>query len=214
MVLFVIWIYNIMFGLLPVFIPNNDTDDVWVCRAESYGNEQDVITLIVAGFVPAYFLLMSGLYLVMLRKATNQIKKHRTLTNGDYGKNLIKEARSRRRGLVTMAMLVGAFGLCFLPSSFQFVYEVYATYTLKQLIIVQTFCEYPVFVSSMINPVIYGLRNKNFRKAMKAVVVRCVRCRQKPQRTDTISHELGRCKIHLKLREATSNLSTSWSQCA
>lgn len=167
-VISIIWFYNISFGLLPIFIPDT-TEREWTCRAESYGAEQDILTLVIAGFIPVYFLLMTSLYMIMLRKASQHVHRLREMTQKQH-----QNARNQRRGLVTMAMVVGAFGLCFLPSSFQFTYEVYGKYTLTELIIIQTLCEYPLFLNSCINPIIYALRNDGFNKAMKTIL--CSKC--------------------------------------
>ncbi|KAJ8044934.1 D(2) dopamine receptor [Holothuria leucospilota] len=82
-----------------------------------------------------------------------------------------------------MAIVVGAFGICWLPTSFQFLYEIYFDYTATELFVVQTVCEYIAFVNSMVNPIIYAKRNAEFHKGMMDVL----RLNRKNEVRETIS---------------------------
>ncbi|KAJ8044935.1 G-protein coupled receptor 12 [Holothuria leucospilota] len=112
------------------------------------------------------------LYGILLRNAYQHIRRHERQTPEDdrQAESNALHRNSRLRGLVTMAIVVGAFGICWLPTSFQFLYEVYSDYTATELFVVQTVCEYIACVNSMVNPIIYAKRNVEFYKGMRDVI--------------------------------------------
>ncbi|XP_071832127.1 adenosine receptor A2b-like [Apostichopus japonicus] len=176
--IFIIWIYNILFGVVPFLVPGGEGDQ-WVCDGD-HGGDNDIATvlLVIAIFIPVYFICMLFLYAILLRRVMQHIRNHSQLTSQN---NDNSDARSRARGLVTMTIVVGAFGICWLPTSFQFFFEIYFTYSAVVLIIVQTVCEYIAFVNSLVNPIIYARRNKDFHSGMMDAM-RCLTRSKKVRR--------------------------------
>lgn len=165
----VIWIYNICFALLPVAIPTDPELDVWICNSTDYEkSEVDLIFVLLAAFIPVFFVSMMAIYSGMLYIAFKQLRNHRRLTNG----TAVKEAQARLRGIITMATVVGAFGICWLPTSVKIFYENTADHTPRSLLAVQTCCEYMGFVNSFLNPLIYGHFNQHFRAGFKIVLIK------------------------------------------
>ncbi|KAJ8044636.1 Octopamine receptor beta-2R [Holothuria leucospilota] len=173
----IIWLYNIAFVCLPLHVPSLGPDE-WVCAYDhQYENEVNLLLLITAYEIPAYVLFMILVYTYVLTISFHHIKKRRELTNSMHDKNqAIADAKARFRGVVTMATVVGAFGICLLPTSFKLFFEIYIPATRETLITVQTLCEYMLFLNSMLNPIIYGYLNQQFRAGFKKVLEK-VKCR-------------------------------------
>ncbi|KAJ8044635.1 Octopamine receptor beta-2R [Holothuria leucospilota] len=173
----IIWLYNIAFVCLPLYLPSLEPDE-WVCAYDrQYENEVNLLLLITAYEIPAYVLFMILVYTYVLTISFQHIKKRRELTNSMHDKTqAIADAKARFRGVVTMAIVVGAFGICLLPTSFKLFFEIYILATRGTLITVQTLCEYMLFLNSMLNPIIYGYLNQQFRAGFKKVLEK-VKCR-------------------------------------
>lgn len=169
--LFVIWLGSVSFGLSLPFIPA-DPNDQWVCDGDHIGDSDVAAVLVVTGiFILVYFIVMLCMYAILLHRVIQGRHNHYQLVAvKSSSDNAKRDAKARSRGLVTMAIVVGAFGICWLPTSFQFLFEIFSKYDDVTLFVVQTICEYFAFANSMVNPIIYARRNKEFHLGMRNVI--------------------------------------------
>ncbi|KAJ8044368.1 Histamine H2 receptor [Holothuria leucospilota] len=161
-----IWLCNFAFAFSPLYVPHPATDE-WVCSYnQHYGDEVKLLYLIAAFGIPAFSTLMFLLYTFMLAIAYQKIKMHRKLSNNVA----VIDAKKHFRGVVTMATVVGAFVVCLVPTSFKLFFEIYISATKEVLVTVETLCEFLLFLNSMLNPIIYGCLNQQFRAGFKEVL--------------------------------------------
>lgn len=143
-----------------------------ICDGDKYQSPFVFFIFIQYAFIlPVILVGMFSLYLFMVRIAFIQLSRRRRRRGNVRTSQLVKlrqlEARSKFRGSVTMAIIVGAFCFCWMPTSFKYMYVLFKkgnlsadAYNTLQLI-----CEFPAFLSAILNPIIYACRKKDFRVA-------------------------------------------------
>ncbi|KAJ8046193.1 Adenosine receptor A2a [Holothuria leucospilota] len=149
----------------------SQAEENWICQGGVYKSVIAVHHFLLATLIlPVVLIGMFCLYLFMVRKAFLQLKRRRRFCS-QRSSQLIKrrqmEARSRFRGSVTMAIVVGAFSLCWMPTSFSYIFCTLKTHHLTRTVqsILSFLCEYPTFLNATLNPIIYAYRNSDFHDA-------------------------------------------------
>ncbi|PIK52079.1 putative pyroglutamylated RFamide peptide receptor [Apostichopus japonicus] len=82
------------------------------------------------------------------------------------------------RTTVTTSIVLGAFAICWLPMTAKFIVEEYSSVDGTGLFVRETIAEVFLFGNSVVNPIIYGLRNDLFRKTYLCFIrsLCCGRC--------------------------------------
>lgn len=137
----------------------------------------NVFVIALSVIIILYFGIMIFCHLCMIRTALKHVRLRRTLsTSAKPEQSGVEDARSRLRATVTVAIIMGAFVVCWAPITFKFWYQSFFTYSNRTFLIVQVTCELPFYANSMINPIIYGYRNAQFRLGYKNALHGCVPC--------------------------------------
>lgn len=135
--------------------------------------------LMTAFLMPIILVGMFLLYLYMLKIAFLQVVQRRgNVRVSQLVKLRQEEARSKFRGVVTMAIVVGAFCFCWMPSSARYIYILAKRGDVSQHTynILHFLTEYPAFLNAMLNPIIYAFRNREFRLAYSKTWKKLVQC--------------------------------------
>ncbi|XP_071842895.1 adenosine receptor A2a-like [Apostichopus japonicus] len=162
--------FGFCFGTLPVWSFGSDPNQ-WVCELEQYDAPILTIHALVAAFVIPLWLLLLIIayvrifYIAYLRKDA--------VSNSRSQRAKSVQWKMRTRTTITSAFVLGSFTIFWLPHSFKNIFEIYLAKDLKSLLAVQTFCEMLTYISSFMNPIIYGWRNHQFRIAYKQIREDC-----------------------------------------
>ncbi|XP_071843634.1 adenosine receptor A2a-like [Apostichopus japonicus] len=162
--------FGFCFGTLPVWSFGSDPYQ-WVCGLEQYDAPILTVHALVGSFlIPTWLLLLIIAYVRIFYIA--YLRKDSVSNNRSQRAKSV-QWKMRMRTTITSAIVLGTFTIFWLPQSFKNVFEIYLATDLKSLLAVQTFCEMLTFISSFMNPIIYGWRNHQFRTAYKQILSDC-----------------------------------------
>lgn len=160
----------------------------WFCDDQKKNEVVSAFVIILCIIIILYFGVMIFCYMCMIRKALRHLRLRRTLSNTIKSKQTNQEdAKSRLRATITVAIIMGAFMVCWAPIFFKFLFQSFFQYSAKTFLIVQVTCEIPFYANSMVNPIIYGYRNEHFRVGYIRVLHKCFPCIVGPPPTRQLS---------------------------
>ncbi|XP_078423574.1 G-protein coupled receptor 12-like [Cetorhinus maximus] len=155
------WAVSICFGLLPV-LGWNCLKDISMCSIVKPLTKNNLIILSISFFM--VFGMMLQLYMqickIVCRHAHQIALQRHFLATSHYV--------TTRKGISTLAVILGAFAICWLPFA---IYCLMGDYTYPSLYTYITFL--PAIYNSMINPVIYAYRNQDIQKVLWTVCCSC-----------------------------------------
>ncbi|XP_028675508.1 G protein-coupled receptor 3 [Erpetoichthys calabaricus] len=155
------WGVSICLGLLPV-MGWNCLKDVSSCSIVKPLTKNNVVILSVSFFM--VFAVMLQLYTqickIVCRHAHQIALQRHFLSTSHYV--------TTRKGISTLAVILGTFASCWLPFS---IYCLLGDYTYPSLYTYITLL--PAIYNSMINPVIYAFRNQEIQKVLWAACCGC-----------------------------------------
>lgn len=164
----VAWIIALSFGLTPVLGRMKNPADLSICDGHRYQAKSVTLhSLAIIVLIPAILITVIGIYirvLVIARKASHVRTNFSNATNSTPSE---RETTARLRATITMAMVLGAFIFCWLPTVFKHIYEIKHWYDFHVMFTLRTIVEIMAYMNSTVNPVIYGYRNHLFRKSYK-----------------------------------------------
>ncbi|KAJ8027319.1 Adenosine receptor A2b [Holothuria leucospilota] len=175
-----VWIFGSFFGVLPVISPPANPTR-WVCGLANYeGSTVSIHRIGSVAFIPVilFFLCLVYIrvYIVAMKHVREQSERIKAQTKKD-DKSSAKSAMIRTT--VTTSIVLGAFAICWLPTTAKFFVELYVTTTEENLFTIQTIAEILSFGNSMVNPIIYGYRNALFRSTYKRILQSVCCCGRK-----------------------------------
>lgn len=156
--------------VIGVFV-RNKTRGNNICANKNYSKSQDSFYVYLGFSVLTYFGIMSLCYFRIYYAAQNLRISKNVSSNPRTRVERTQPDRIRLRVLrstVTMAIVVGACGICWIPTSVKLFLEVYGNF--DSLFSLGVFSEMVLFVNSMVNPIIYGWRYPEFSSAYGKVV--------------------------------------------
>ena len=156
------WVYVTIVSLLPIFGWNKWNDDILECDYMKIFPMPYIYMIYFSCALPLFLNLV--LYVVVMQVAWKQIQKVRELEARFHQK-----ATSTREvtSVKTMAFVLGIFFLCWLP------YLVAGPLHLAHVSHSRTARNFTICLgmfNSCVNGIIYGLRNKDFRNAYRALL--------------------------------------------
>uniref|UniRef100_A0A4W3JGD1 G protein-coupled receptor 3 n=1 Tax=Callorhinchus milii TaxID=7868 RepID=A0A4W3JGD1_CALMI len=156
------WGVSICLGLLPV-MGWNCLQDVSSCSIARPLTKNNVIILSISFFM--VFAMMLQLYMqickIVCRHAHQIALQRHFLPTSHYV--------TTRKGISTLAVILGAFAICWLPFA---IYCLMGDYTYPSLYTYITLL--PATYNSMINPVIYAYRNHDIQKVLWTACCGCL----------------------------------------
>ncbi|KAJ8027687.1 Histamine H2 receptor [Holothuria leucospilota] len=141
----------------------------WVCTTGPYESSASNIQIISGSLLIPIFILFMTIaygrifYIAFVKKSA--VSKPSKFKSAHWQKRL--------RTTLTCAIVIVAFTVCWIPNSCKIIFEIFFAKDAQSLLAIQTFGEWFAFVSSCTNPVIYGLRNENFKQAYRRVFRDC-----------------------------------------
>ncbi|XP_072356732.1 G-protein coupled receptor 12-like [Scyliorhinus torazame] len=155
------WTVSISLGLLPV-LGWNCLKDISMCSIVKPLTKNNLIILSISFFM--VFGMMLQLYMqickIVCRHAHQIALQRHFLATSHYV--------TTRKGISTLAVILGAFAICWLPFA---IYCLMGDYNYPSLYTYITFL--PAIYNSMINPVIYAYRNQDIQKVLWTVCCSC-----------------------------------------
>lgn len=165
----VLWIVNSLLTVIAYTTQEKSEDECRDVNAEKHKSHVGFFSLSIAIIIPCFCISMIALYSYMLRVAFNQIKVRRKFTNKG---NAVKEARAHVRCLLTMATVVGALGICLLPTTAVTLVEFFVDIDEDLFIALEAVTDSIIFANSAVNPLIYAYFNPTFRAGIKLLFVK------------------------------------------
>lgn len=191
----VAWVAGTVFGSLPFSSAAKDPD-LWVCGvANNKVTGVEIQRLVIAGVILITMLLLCLVYVRIFMIAFKHTKHRRKLQNLDPSNR-----KAMVRTAVTTAIILGAFAICWLPSTVKFIIEIYINTTEDKLFIIQTTADILAYGNSMVDPIIYGYRNDLFRSTYKRIFRR-------------VCGSFKRNETSLPITPSTQDYSTSHGNC-
>ncbi|KAJ8045356.1 Adenosine receptor A2a [Holothuria leucospilota] len=176
-ILWLILLVNCFLAILTKILATKDDPDTYNCDNYTIGkgNPAHSYEIFVSCLILFFFLLMALCY-VRIYFIAREILNRRHGDRGDRG----DRGDSRKRIISTTsttAIVVVVCGICWLPTIFKYFCRAYCNYDKRNFLVLFTVCEMVLYSNSMVNPIIYGYRMPEFRKAYRKVLDR-VRSRQ------------------------------------
>ncbi|XP_071811347.1 adenosine receptor A2b-like isoform X2 [Apostichopus japonicus] len=166
------WSVAILFGLTPVLGSMKNPADLSICDGHRYKAKSVTLhSLAIIALIPTILIIVVGIYVRVLLVALKASHLRTNISNASSNSTPSeREVTARLRATITMAMVLGAFIFCWLPTVFKHIYEIKHWYDFDIMFAVRTIVEIMAYLNSMINPIIYGYRNHLFRKSYKKLL--------------------------------------------
>lgn len=149
----------------------NTKDDPETFNCDNFkigdGNAAQAYEMFLAFIILFLFLLLVLCYVRIYVVAVKFVKKRRS-DDVENSKQVISTT-------VTTAIIVCMCGICWLPTTFKYVCRSYCLFTTREFLMLFMFCEIVLYLNSVVNPIIYGYRIQEFRKAYSKVLSRLCR---------------------------------------
>lgn len=168
-----IWFVGCLLGIIPV-IPPVPNPDAWVCGNTLYeGTNVFIHRNGAVAIIPTILSILSICYIRMFVISRRHIREKSKRLKSQVSAESIafSNRKAMYRTTVTTSMVLGAFAICWLPTTAKFLVEIYVCATDEQLFIIQTASEVLGFANSMVNPIIYAYRNELFCSTYKSILL-------------------------------------------
>ncbi|KAJ8042230.1 Adenosine receptor A2a [Holothuria leucospilota] len=165
------WTVGIIIGVIPA-LGGLQYPFQWVCGTVNYNaGVVTVHSIILAGFTPVIMSILLLFYFRIFMVANRHLKEvsMRRKVGMDAAKVQQLESKSRMKVTVTAVLVVLMYAVCWIPVSVKAIIEVYLEPSEQTQFLYQTATEYLGFSNSFVNPIIYALRNDEYKNTYKRV---------------------------------------------
>ena len=165
----IIWILAIGFGIIPA-LGINDWHQGMLCDFLQINTP--VYLQITTMFIMVILVVLLGTYWIIMRTALKTLRKISALqVHGVPGKNRVRRLQMDTKATKNLALVVGAFAICYLPYAVCiFIESLNKNKPIENLVQMRFFTYTLVTLNSGMNPIIYGLRMRSFRQAYKRLL--------------------------------------------
>ncbi|XP_071816446.1 adenosine receptor A2a-like [Apostichopus japonicus] len=170
------WCVGIAFGLLPILSKEETVQKSWVCDTDRYRSSAVIAHRIVTSLIIPTFMLFLSLIYVRIFYLAYKCKWDATKTYTIASRPSVAQVHRKSRSTwhikttVTSAIILAVFAVCWLPHSFEFLFEVFTRSKDNSLFVFIVITETLGFSNSFANPIIYGFRNRAFRNACREFI--------------------------------------------
>jgi len=183
MIIALVWIYGVIWGLLVNYNPNTKQfDAVYTSKHECLIRDKDIfyaVNYVLVFFVPSFIMLL--LYIIILRISISHAKHidETSLTrrgSNDSNKLFQSSAKffsARRlelRATKLVCIVYGTFIVCWLPLTVLTLSHITQSLSNIPSLPYIVFGEMLPLINSTLNPFIYGLLHRDFKKALKRIL--------------------------------------------
>ena len=165
-----VWVQALLTALTPIlgwneyeYIPGRTQCSVKVPRSNEVSELANCLFIIICGFVIP-LVIMNFSYLKIFRTVKIHTKRVKSHSFGDDQKSAFL---NERRITVTLFIILAAFLACWSPFSVLTIYATLAGHELSQHFSVVAY--WLGFLNSAMNPLIYALRTKEFRRGYRQI---------------------------------------------
>ena len=189
-----IWVFSFIMAYLPIHLGWNvpgvdhvqNLAEPWFCMFE-LNKPYTLLIALCTYFAP--LLVMCGVYLKILNITKHQVREINRLTmpgqisNGHAGDPSRRKDHVRlvsdRKATVTLASIVLAFAVCWVPYFVIFTVKPFLSPNFHINVHFDLFCLWLGYTNSMINPFVYGFYNSAYRESFKKILCRQCLSQQK-----------------------------------
>lgn len=164
------WVLSVCSASPPIVGWNNYTNETMQCYDQNIWTEAYMVW--INGQFVSFIILNFILYSIVMRIAV-QKSRNNSIFHGNV--TVHNKRRKDLHQMVTMVIVLGAFALCWLP--YVVMYFVVQVWNSPRTDYVRRVCLIPGLMNSGLNWIIYGYRNKAFRKAFQ-IIVKGIICRK------------------------------------
>ena len=159
-----IWFIDIIFQSIPLFGVNNyDTSPF--CLFELVMNEQYRFVNFLSGLLFAFLMLLIYIRIFCI------VRYHLRRIRAENAQNPSQsQTRSSSQMNTVIAMVVLIFHISWLPFFITELTMIKAEDVTQQKVVVANFCVFPGLINSVVNPVIYAWKNKQYRSAFRKLL--------------------------------------------